>query len=138
MDIKDIILTEKALNAIDSGVWIDDLIEAPGLRLLVTGLRSKEAQKAQEQKQAHLRLKNRGKPLTDAQLAKAMKEVLAEVVLKDWDGLYDNGQPVPYSKELATKLLTSRAGEGLASLVLAAAQKVDDQANDFAEEVKKN
>lgn len=138
MDINEIIFSDEALNVIDTGTWVGDLIEAPGLELLVCGLRSKDAQKSMEQKQAHLRLKNRGKPLTTEQLAKTMRETLAEVVLKDWRGLKEGDKPVPYSKELATKWITSRAGEKFANLVLQAAQQVDDQANDFVEQVTKN
>lgn len=138
MDIKDLILSDEALDVIDNGTWVGDFYEAPGLRLLVTGLSAKASQDLLEQKHAKLRLTNRGKPLSNAQLIRATKEVLAEVVLKDWDGLKDGGKPVPYSKELASKWIMSRTGEKFTALVLQAAQRVDAQASDFAEEVEKN
>lgn len=138
MDIKEIILTDEGLSAIDNGVWVGDLSGAPGLELLVTGVRAKEAQKTLEQKQAHLRLKNRGKPLTEEQLARAMRETLAEKVLKGWRGLTSNGDAVNYDQDLAAQWILSRNGEKFAGLVLQAAQRVDDQANDFAEEIVKN
>ncbi len=138
MDINEIILSDEALNAIDTGVWVDDIDGAPGLSLLVIGLSSKDAQKSIEQKQSAARLKNRGKALTTEQLAKAMRETLAEVVIKGWKGLTQNGKPVEFTPELAQKWISSRNGEKFAGMVLQAAQRVDDQANDFVKEASKN
>lgn len=138
MDINDLVLTDEALGVIDSGAWVGDLLEAPGLELKVCGLRSKDARRALEQKQAQARAKNRGKPLSDEQLAVCMRETLAEVVLKDWRGLSSGGEPVEYSREQAAKWLTSRNGERFAALVLQAAQQIDDQANSFVEAATKN
>lgn len=138
MDIKGLIKSNEELEVIDNGVWFDDFDEAPGMRLLVVGLTSEAAQKALEIKQAQQRLKNKGKPVTDNQLTKITREVLAEVILKDWDGLKNDGEPVPYSKELATEWLTSRAGDKFTGLVLYAAQQVDARANEFIEKSQKN
>ncbi|MCJ7461864.1 hypothetical protein, partial [Streptococcus suis] len=69
---------------------------------------------------------------------KTMNEILAEQVLKDWEGIEDAGQPVPYDQALATKWITSRNGEKFASIVLRAAQMVDADANAFVEEAGKN
>lgn len=138
MDINSLLTPDAELKVIDEGAWIDDLPDAPGLRLRVIGLTSKDARKAQEQKQAQLRQKNRGKPLTSDQLAQCTKEVLAEVVLKDWEGLTSDGKAVPYSKELAKQWIMSRNGERFTDLVLDAAQRLDRDAGDFVEEVSKN
>ncbi len=138
MDINEVILSDEALSIIDNGTWVGDIDGAPGLELQVCGLRSESAQKVINQKQAHLRMKNRGKALSDEQLAKCMRETLAEVILKGWRGLSDEGKPVEYSQELATRWMLSRNGEKFANLVLQAAQRVDDQANDFVGEVSKN
>lgn len=138
MDINDIILSDEALSVIDNGTWIDDLDGAPGLELLVCGIRSKDAQKLLEQKQAAARMKNRGKPLSEKQLANCMRETLAEAVLKGWRGLSDGGKPVEYTPELAARWILSRNGEKFAGLVLQAAQRVDDQANEFVSNASKN
>lgn len=138
MDINDLIMSDEALKVIDEGTWVGDFVDAPGLELLVTGLQSEAARKAIQQKQQVLRGKNRGRPLTDDQLAKVTKEVLYEVVLKDWRGLKSNGQELKYSKEQAKKWITSRNGEKFTGLVLEAAQRVDAEASDFVEEVTKN
>lgn len=138
MDISSLILTDAGLDAIDNGIWVGDLPGLEGVKLRVTGIGGEAAQKSLQAKKAALRLSNGGKPLTDEQSAKAMCETLAEVVLKDWDGLTDGGNPVKYNKELATKWLTSRNGAAFAGVVLAAAQKVDNNANELTKELSKN
>lgn len=138
MNINELVLTDEALALVDNGTWVGDLDCAPGVELLVCGFQSQEARKALEKKQALARTKNRNKPLSADQLARCTQEVLAEVVLKGWKGLSDGKKEIAYSKELATKWLTSRNGEKFAGLVLQAAHKLDDQANDFAADVTKN
>lgn len=138
MDFNDLILSDAALNVIDGGTWMGDFDEAPGVKLLVTGMQADAAQKLMASKQAALRAKHKGKVLTTEQNTRVVQEVLAEVVLKDWQGLTQNGQPLPYSKELALQWLTSRNGEKFTGLVLNAAARVDAQAADLAKELEKN
>lgn len=138
MDINDLILSDKALEVIDNGTWVGDFPEAPGLELLVTGMNSKEARKMLMEKQQLLRTKNRNRQLTDDQLANITKEVLYEVVLKGWRGLKSGGKDVPYDPKLAKDWITSRNGEKFTNLVLEAARRVSEEANDMIEDVKKN
>ncbi len=67
-----------------------------------------------------------------------MRQTLAEVVIKGWKGLTQGGKPVEFTPELAKSWITSRKGEKFAGMVLQAAQRVDDQANDFVQEVSEN
>lgn len=138
MEIKNLILSEQAIDAIDNGVWVRDLPGMPGLELLVTGLGSQDAQAVMKQKQEKMRQQNQGEPLSDDQQAQCTKEVLAEVVLRGWRGFTENGVPVEYSQELAKKWLFSRAGERFLGLVLRTAQRVDSQANALVEAAAKN
>lgn len=138
MEINDLILSDDAINIIDNGTWIGDFDEAPGVELLVTGLQSEAAQKLQRSKQASLRAKNRGKVISDEQLARVTKEVLIEVVLKDWRGLKSGGEPIPYSQEQARQWILSRNGEKFTGLVLTAAYRVDAQAAELAQGLEKN
>ena len=137
MDINEIVLNEKALAVVDQGVWME-VDDAPGLELMVTGLQAEGARKLIRQKTASARLKARGKALTDEQLSNITKEVLVEEVLKDWRGLESEGEELPYSKDLARKFIMSRGGERFTGMVLSAAQRLDDQANSYVEEVAKN
>lgn len=138
MEISDLIISDAALNLIDGGTWMGDFDDAPGVELLVTGLQSEAAQKALRAKQADLRKKNRGKIISEEQSSRITKEVLVEVVLKDWRGLKSSGEDVPYSKEMAQKWLLSRNGEKFVGLVLSAAYRLDAQASDLAKELEKN
>ncbi|MBU4609131.1 hypothetical protein IMZ29_00750 [Achromobacter sp. GG226] len=138
MDINELILTDEAMKVIDEGVWVGDLDGAPGVELLVTGLRAEAAQKCLNQKQAYYRQRNRGKPLTADQMTRSMGETLAEAVLKDWKGLKSGGKDIPYSREQAEKWLLSRNGDKFAGLVIQAASRVDDEANSFVSGVEKN
>lgn len=137
MDINNLIISDEALKVIDEGTWVGDFAEAPGVELLVTGLKADAAKKAINDKQRSLRTKQRGRELSGDQLEKITKEVLYEVILKDWRGLKNNGQELKYSKEQAKKWITSRNGEKFTEIVLQAAQRVDAEAQDYVEEVKK-
>lgn len=138
MDIKDLILSDDAISLIDNGTWVDDLPGAPGMRLFVCGMESEPARELLDKKIADTRMKNDGKPLTNEQHERLAKEVAAEVVLKDWDGITDDGKPVKYSQKLAAQWMLSRNGKRFSGLVLHAAQRLDNQANKFAEAVTKN
>lgn len=138
MDINDLVLSDKALYVIDNGEWMEAGYEAPGVEFLVTGMESEGARKLKKDKQAEMRIKCKGKPLTEDQYAEIAKEVLIEEVLKDWRGLKDGGKDLPYSKDLAREFIMSRGGEKFTGLILRAAQRLDNSANDFVETAGKN
>lgn len=138
MDINELLISDQAIKNIDEGTWIDDLENAPGVRLLVTGLRAKDARELMEKLQTKARMKNRGRALTEDQLAICTRNVLAEIVLKGWEGLTMNGEPLAYDKAIAKKWLLSRTGEKFVTLVIEAAMRVDEQANETIEDVTKN
>lgn len=138
MDINDLVLPDEALAVIDSGTWVGDFDEAPGVSFLVLGMQSKDAKESLESKQAAIRAKNRGKALSNKQTEMCVREVLAEVVLKDWSGFKDGGKELKFDRALAKKWMMSRNGERLVGLVLQAAQQVDGHARDFVEEAAKN
>lgn len=138
MDISNLILSDEQLNVIDNGTWVGGFEEAPNVEFYVLGFTSEPVRKAIEAKQAALRKVNRNRPLTNAQLERITQETLAEVVLKDWRGLKDNGEEVKYDKELATKWLTSRNGAAFAELVLQASRIVDADTAEFVKGVKKS
>lgn len=137
MDIKNLVLSDEALNLIDSGAWVGDLPGAPGLELKVRGLNSVSARAAFEAERVAARLDNDGEPLTEEQSAAVTNRVLGKVILLDWRGLTDNGEPVKYKKETAQKWINSRNGETLALLVLNAARKLDAQSYKFVEVITK-
>lgn len=138
MEIGKLVLSDEALNAIDNGVWVDDLPGASGVAVLVRGWQSEPAREARKQKQQAAREKNNGKPLSEDAYERISREVLAEVVLKGWRGLTSDGEPVEYDRQKASEWILSRNGDRFASLVLYAAQSVDEKAGDFVSEATKN
>ena len=138
MDINELVLPKAALDAIDNGAWVPAGDSAPDVRFKVIGFMSEEAQKYTKNKQAALRTANKGKPLDSDQELEVIKQALADVCLKDWEGITQNGEAVPYSKELAKEWIMSRAGDKFTSLVLLAVKKLDNNANAYVEEVSKN
>lgn len=138
MDIQDFVLSDEALNAIENGVWVDDFESMPELGLFVLGWNSQVVKDCLRQKQVHARSKNDGKALTSDQQAQCVKETLAEATLKDWRGITNSGEPVPYSKAKAKEWLTSKNGERFANIVLLASQRVDTNVNAFIKVATKN
>lgn len=140
MDISEILLDEKTIAAIDDGVWIDDNPEAPGIRLKVRGWSSEKVQslKSFKERRASRKERDASGNLVHAAQIRIIREVVAEAVLLDWEGLTEGGKPVPYSKELARKWLTSRTGDKFLGIVSEAATQVDNRLEDAAEELEKN
>lgn len=137
MDLDDILVTDDEINIVDAGAWVAP-DNAGELELFVCGMGSKEVRKAAQAKQAAMRAKNRGKELTDEQNHKNGEELLYEVVLKDWRGLKQNGKDVPYSKEKAKELITSRNYKRFAEFVFECASKIDADAKAFVDSATKN
>lgn len=138
-DINNLIQSAAELEVIDGGAWVGDLDDAPGVELKVRGLKSVEARKAMEACLAGFRAKNKGKPITEQQYAEAMRTTLADAVLLDWRGLSADGKALKFDAALARAWLTTRQGEkGFQPLVMAAAQRLDDQSAEFAKAVTKN
>lgn len=96
-------------SKVASGQWVDDIPNMGDLRLCVRGLQCAQARALRERKERRVDRSGRDRDGTilpkvrDAILA----EVMLEVILLDWDGITDNGKPVPYSKELAKEWLTN-------------------------------
>lgn len=137
MDINSVLTSDEELKVIDEGTWVDDLDDAPGVALKVTGWSSRKAQKLLDAKRIAIRKKNRGREITSEQSEKLHREVLVEAILLDWKGFTDAGKEVPYSKETASKWILSRGGAKLAMIVMNAALLVDTDTSEFIEVVEK-
>ena len=138
MDIKNFVVSNEALQALDNGAWVGDLEGAPGVRFLVRGLKSDPVRKAQEAKQAKMRASKKGKPLTDDDKTQIFKETIAEQVLLGWDGFESGGEPLPYDANLARTWIMERNGEAFTTLVITAAQSLDGNPDDFIQAAAKN
>lgn len=138
MELKHLVLTDDALNAIEKGTWVGDFEGHPDLAFKVLGWQSKESRDANTKEQEAARIANGGKALGKDQYAECTRKVLAEVILQDWRGITDNGKPVKFDKKQAKDWLLSANGERLAAIVLSAAQRVDSNVYEYVEAVSKN
>lgn len=138
MDINKLVLSEEALRVVDEGAWVAILVGDDIVEFKVTGLsRNREAQDTIRNAMEQIRKDNKRAP-KEKEKESIVRRVLADIVLKDWRGITDNGEALPYSKDLAAKFLTERGGEQFASLVLDAATQIDNNSYDFIDEITKN
>ena len=107
MNIEEFLIDQ---SIIENGDWVGNIPGFPGARFKVRGLESVAYRHALRKS-----LKNvDGKDDRDEDgnlsiLAddRLRARLYADVILLDWDGLAAKGEPVPYSKETAEKLLAS-------------------------------
>lgn len=138
MDINKLVLSEEALRVVDDGAWVAIPVGEDIVEFKVTGLsRNQEAQDTIRNAMEQVRKDNKRAP-KEKEKESIVRRVLADIVLKDWRGITDNGKSLPYSKDLANKFLTERGGEQFASLVLDAATQIDNNSYDFIDEITKN
>lgn len=139
MDIKDILIPESAIEAIDEGQWVDDIIGAPGLKLKVRGFSSRKVQNFRDARLRRVPRKDRDQAgnVSPEVLREISRETIIEVVLLDWN-LKQNGQPIPCTKEMVRKLITPATGDRLVGYITDAAMLVDDLQNGPVEDIEKN
>lgn len=115
-----------------SGEWIDNIDDNPGLKLKVRSQRYKFFKSAFDR----VNRKAGKNGVSD----KEFGELLADYILVDWDFqdadgplvLTDNGRPVPYSPEIAKKVLTAEDDRGIGSawrLAVVAASNIITERN---------
>lgn len=122
-------------NKVENGAWVGDIPEMEGLRLKVRGQQNKDWRKLQTKLLNKVpRKKKLGGQLDQEEADRITRLLLLETSLLDWEGLEDdNGEPIPYTKEMAEKLLTDPDYARFHDAVEYASRRVGDQA---AEDVK--
>ena len=126
--------------SIEAGEWVGDIPNMDDVRLRVRGLSSPTVVAVRSRKERKVSRAGRERDGTlkpDVGLT-VLGEVLFESVLLDWDGITQDGQPVPYNAELAKTWLTSRDYVGFADAVTWAAQYVDRSTAETKEAVAGN
>lgn len=121
---------------LSEGVWVDNIPDNPGLRLLVRSTNYKPFRVAT----AGL-ARRAGKALqTDEGLAEfnvSTGKPLAEHVLLGWEGISSGGKPVKYDAKLALKLLTADDDFGIGAKMRRAVEWAGDQvAEELASKTK--
>ena len=127
-------------RASEEGAWVDNIPGAGDLRLKVRGHKSMYVAKARGEKERKISRDQReddGSLKPDVALA-IYVEVMHEAILLDWDGLTDNGEPVPYDKKLAKEWLSNPKFRHFADAVTYASSVVDNRKVAEKEFVAKN
>jgi hypothetical protein len=96
---------------IETGAWIDE-IPVPGMedvRLRVRGLDNVDYRRLQNKLQNAIPFQMRRMGLSVEQQDKISIRLLKDTVLLDWEGIFEDDEttPIPYSKEMAERLLAS-------------------------------
>ncbi len=117
------------LVRVEQGDWVDNIPELEGLRLKVRGSNNKDWRKlASRLVDAVPRKKRLGGRLDPAEQDRITSICLRDACLLDWGGLEgDDGKPLAYSKDLATKFLTDPQYGKFRDGVLWAASVVAEQ-----------
>lgn len=124
MDISKLWLDTQAL---DSGVWIDNIPDQPGARFRVRGLSSSIYQDARDAKMRAVPDAGRDADgnVTRDEVKRIARECCAEALLLEWDGLENKGEPLPYSKALADQILSNPDAIRFADVVTWCATEAD-------------
>lgn len=127
------------INAEQSGDWVD-IPDLPGVALKVRSINAPAYQVARGLLMQKLRRKHgQDKPIPVNDLTVALGALYAEHLLLDWRGLADdNDQPLPFSTELSTSLLTNPEYRNLVQHVAYAAGRVGERDVEFTDDLIKN
>ncbi|APX83978.1 hypothetical protein BV511_04135 [Methylorubrum extorquens] len=115
--------------AIEDGEWIGNIPEMGDLEVRVRGLNNAKYRRLQTTLiDAVPRAKRQGGRLDPDEQDRITASCLNATVLLDWRGLEgEDGQPVPYSKDLATDLLTKPEFRRFREAVIWAASQVGEE-----------
>ncbi|OYW60372.1 MAG: hypothetical protein B7Z40_20095 [Bosea sp. 12-68-7] len=127
MKLEDIMIDSEAQS---EGRWIRDIPDCDDLELLVRGLDCAEASHVRRRR---LERWSQGQRLPEFVIAQgppqsvrdeALTDALVHVVLRDWRNLTIDGEPVPYSVEMARRLVAAPENRAFRLAVLWAADLV--------------
>jgi len=125
---------------LEEGDWVENIPEMGDLRLKVRGIRNKSWQSMQRTLTDAVPKKRRvGNVLAQGEQDRITSSLLLNTCLLDWSGLEDDdGKPIPYSKEMAGKLLTEPQYRNFRDAVIWAATVVAEQGEATIEDAAKN
>lgn len=132
MDLFKTFKTDKSKE--QDGVWFP-LDEQSKLR--IARLNNPRYQAAIQKKGNRYKLSAKVKAIPEDVWEGLMNEVIAETILVDWDGITDHGEPLPYSVENATRML-SEYPDFRNTIVLAIAGEMDNFKEELDEGTEKN
>lgn len=137
MDIKSI---KRDPKKIDDGQWVSDIPDMGDLRLKVRGMSAVTVRDTRSKLERAVPKEHRRRDgsLTAAAGMSVLGQTAFEAILQDWDGLTEDGKPIPYTRALAKEWLTNPEFEAFLDAVVWAANVVDRGQADLTEEVAEN
>ncbi len=122
------------------GDWVDNIPDLGGVRLKVRGLNNKDYRKMSSKLFQNIPRAQKAGGQLDPEIADAItSRCLLNTVLMDWDGIVDDDDnKIPYSKDLAEKLLFDPEYASFRDSVVWAANVVGTKSNVDLEEDAKN
>jgi hypothetical protein len=137
MKLKDIALDAERQ---ENGAWVTDVPDMEGLRLKVRGSNNADWRRLQNKLLEAIPRKRRMSGRLDVDDTDRITEsLLLNTCLLDWDGLEDDdGKPIPYSKEMAHKLIYEKEYRAFRDAVAWAANNVAQQISDDLKETSGN
>lgn len=131
-------------DAVEEGRWIGDIPGLDDLRLKVRGGTSKVYKRRLDELVNAIPKAQRLRALSDADNERITVQAMAETLLLDWENLEGDGvigeagQPVPYSRETAVRLLSDPQYAAFRNAVFWAADAVGVDAQASVEADVKN
>lgn len=126
-------------NRKEDGAWVD-IPQLPGVKFKVKGIGNREWNKVAEREAIHIPFSERkGGEIPSERQETITNTCILEAGLLDWSGIVDDdGEAVPYSAEVASKLISDPAYERFRDAVLSACHRVVEIEDDHQKEAEKN
>lgn len=127
-------------NRLEQGAWVDSIPEMGGLRLKVRGFGNADDRRIQARElEAIPRAKRASGRVDVGEVDRVLGVRLLDAILLDWDGLTDeNDAPIPYSREMAARLIQEADYRPFRDAVVWAATYVAESRAEDTEGVTKN
>lgn len=120
----------------DEGEWIE-IPEWPGIKLKVRSIQSRDYQVQRGLLEQRLQ-KALGRQPTMPEWEPALGKLVARHLLRGWEGLLLDGQPLEYSPDTAIAMFADRQWSGLEMQAIWAATRVGDRDAEFTVDATKN
>lgn len=138
MELQEFFRDEKAVEA---GEWVGELTGVgDNVRFRVRGMTSKDYMNAYSRAQRRAPAKDReaDRTLKLEAVQRIMADLLPEYILMDWEGITNEGKPLPYDKEKVKGWLRQPGALPLLNAIVEAAGRVDDKQAVVKSETVKN
>lgn len=128
----------------EEGAWVGDIPEFEGVRLKVRGINNHDYRKLERKLISTMPRSRRSSTMVDPdEQDRITNQCLFQTCLLDWDGITDtNGsgieEPVPYSKDMARKLIFEPEYRRFRDAVHYAASIVVERSEADREDITKN